>query len=250
MIRYWCAIGTIGTLTPASAATSGVYIPHAATTVSASIGAVVGDDAGRPGPRRRRGRSTRTSGLDGDAAVAWRRRATRTSGRSGRGSRRSAATPPPSTPVGSISGKRSWASPGRHQLHREPERLGPPVLAAQLLHARFGRRDAAASRPRASRAIDRSPPPRPRAAGRRRRCASSSGSAAALDRSWPTRPGRVERAAARRLGPLEHQHVGAAAPRRGATRCTRRRRRRRRSRPGLGLHARSATRVAAASTSS
>ena len=37
VIRYWCAIGTIGTVTPASAATSGVYMPHASTTDSASI---------------------------------------------------------------------------------------------------------------------------------------------------------------------------------------------------------------------
>ena len=47
-MRYWCAIGTIGTLTPASAATCGVYIPHAATTVSASHRAVIGDDADGP----------------------------------------------------------------------------------------------------------------------------------------------------------------------------------------------------------
>ncbi len=37
VMRYWWAIGTMGTVTPASAATSVVYMPQAATTVSAVI---------------------------------------------------------------------------------------------------------------------------------------------------------------------------------------------------------------------
>ncbi len=44
--RYSCAIGTIGTFTPASAPISFAYIPPALTTTSASIVALVGDDAG------------------------------------------------------------------------------------------------------------------------------------------------------------------------------------------------------------
>ncbi len=37
VMRYWWAMGMMGTWTPAIAATFGVYMPHAATTASASM---------------------------------------------------------------------------------------------------------------------------------------------------------------------------------------------------------------------
>ena len=45
VIRYSCAIGTIGTFTPASAPISFANIPPAFTTTSASIAPLVRDDA-------------------------------------------------------------------------------------------------------------------------------------------------------------------------------------------------------------
>ena len=115
----------------------------------------------------------------------------------------------PSTPVGSMSGKRSWASPGRRGAPSGGRTSSPNRAVGAAPRAAPSTR-CAASPPRASPASGPS--------------ASASASSARytstlciiiwvsgrLDAQLADETGGVERAAARRLGPLDDEHVGAA----------------------------------------
>ena len=68
VMRYWCAIGTIGTVTPASARDLRCVHPAREHHGLGFDGAVVGDDA-RTLPSRTTRSVTARSGLDGDARL-------------------------------------------------------------------------------------------------------------------------------------------------------------------------------------
>ena len=122
-MTYWCAIGTIGTLTPASAATSVVYIPHARTTVSAStVPWSVTTALTRPSRTTRSVTRTPVStATPRDFAPPMNAYV------SPLGSRWPSvgSQTPPSTPAGSISGNRSWASAA------DTSSIGSPNVLAQ-----------------------------------------------------------------------------------------------------------------------
>ena len=148
--------------------------------------AVVGDDV-RDAPAVDDEVGDPHAGLDRDAAIRARRRGTRTSARSGRGSRRSGATRRRARPPGPSAG--SARAPRRPTPAPSAARTSSPSRAggAAPPSARRSTRSAA-SRPPASPANARSP----RASASSRRYTSTlciiirvSGR---LDRSWPTSP--------------------------------------------------------------
>ena len=122
---------------------------------------------------------------------------------------------------------------GRDQLERQPERLRPARLAAQLLHALLARREPDARRTRPSRT--------PRRASGRARPSTSSSSSGSPSRA-AGRPGRPSGTSSRRSA-----GCGRPGPRRpsraraGGRRSTCRRRPRRRSRSALRRGAPAAT---------
>ena len=203
VIRYSCAIGTIGTFTPASAPISFANIPPALTTTSASIGpwsvttpvtraALDGDlrdtrvlvDLGAAAAGAFGERERELRGVD----VAVGREVGRADAR-----RRS-----------SSGGKRLLRLLGRDQLERKAEGLRPARLAGELLHPLRATRRAAASRPRASRSRGR---PRRRACGRARprSSSSSSGSASSGAGRRARRSGTSSRSSARRGRPARRR---------------------------------------------
>ena len=183
--RYSCAIGTTGTVTPASAPISPANIPPALTTTSVSIVAPVGLDAGRRARARRRSPVTRVCVLDLRAAPP---RAL------GERERQLARV---DVAVGRQVGGAEHAV-GRHRREQRL-RLGgarssssgrPNVFAQPAWRAISSIRSSRRREPeRADLAPARLEPDlRPRACGRARRSPSSSASARATPRSWPTRP--------------------------------------------------------------
>ena len=181
--RYSCAIGTTGTLTPASAPISPANMPPAFTTTSVSIDALVGLDARHAaaldadsGHPRRSSRSRRRR--------AARPRRARTSAGSGRCSRRSGGTRRRarrrSTSAGRAPAPRSaeTSSSGSPNVFAQPAWRAAPPSAPR-------RRRAAATRPRASRSRGR---PRRRASGRGRPSAIIIFVRLSEPRSWPTSP--------------------------------------------------------------
>ena len=133
MTRYSCAIGTIGTFTPASAPSSRAYIPPALTTTSVSISPRSVSTACDAAVRRTRIPVTRVAGGD--------------------------LRPAPPRPLGererelarvdvAVGGQEGGAEHavrrhrreerlrllGRDQLEREAERLRPAGLPRDLLH--------------------------------------------------------------------------------------------------------------------
>ena len=207
MTRYSCAIGTIGTFTPASRADLGRE--HAAR-VDDDLGldrALVGLDAGRRGRARRRSPVTRVFGRDLGAA------APRALGERERELARVDVA------VGREVGRAEHAV-GRHrreellrlvggdQLEREAERLRPAGLARELLHALLRRREPqradlapAGLEPDlvAERAVE---------VDRAHHHLRQAERAAQL----ADEPGRMEGRAARQVGPLDEDDVVPAEP--------------------------------------
>ena len=185
MIRYSCAIGTTGTLTPASAPISPREHPARVDDDLRLDVALVGLDAGDAAALDARSPVTRVFVRDLGAARGARPRRARRSAGSGRCSRRSGGRPRPA--------RRRSTSAGRAPAPRSAETSssGSPNVFAQpacraissmplLRRGEPERADLAPAR--------LEPDLSARASGRGRRSSSSSSSALSEPRSWPTRP--------------------------------------------------------------
>ena len=222
--RYSWAIGTTGTVTPASAPSSPANMPPAFTTISVSIAP---RSVSTPMTRPRSARIAVTRVLRGHLGAAPPRALCEREGQLARVDvavrRQERGT---EHAVGRHRREERLRLRRRDQLEREAERLRPAGLAGDLLHPLLATRRAAGSRPRASPSRARPPP---RASGTGRRSPSSSSSARAT--SAAGRRGRPSERSSRSSGrPARRgrRRPSRAAP---ASRGSSSRRPRRRSRP-------------------
>ena len=127
--RYWCAIGMIGTVTPASRPISGANIPPALTTTSARISVrSPACSTVTPVTRPRSVPMATTRVLVRIRAPFWRAPAASALASPDGSSQPSVGSQTaPRTPSVDISGKRSWASPAVMSSSGRPNVLAQPA---------------------------------------------------------------------------------------------------------------------------